>query len=66
MSIEHDGATSLSVRFLSGLMGARPDGWFVVRTCPCHSGQTITAAFENREAAERALRVLDEDARRYA
>jgi hypothetical protein len=70
IALEHDGAASLRVKYLAsvGFQTGRntASGWYVVRVCPCHPGETITRPFKSREGAECALRVLDEDARRYA
>jgi hypothetical protein len=60
--LEHDGAASLAVLHLAAVRTGT--GWYVVRTGPCHRGLPITVPFDDREAAERALAVLDEDARR--
>lgn len=60
-SIEHNGASSLMVRRTD--RRATNVRWYVVRTCECHKGVRVTAYFNRREEAERALRVLDEDAR---
>ncbi len=62
--LQHDSAASLRVDYLPSRSNG--SGWYVVRTCCCHSGEPITQPFESREAAERAMRVLDEDAQRYA
>ena len=69
--LRHDSAASLEVRFIQTRTGAGRrhvsyDGWYVVRTCPCHEGEEITQPFDTPERAERALAVLDADARRYA
>ena len=63
---EHDSAASMEVRFCRAQSNRMGPGWYVVRTCPCHARQQITVPFASKELAERALRVLDADARRYA
>jgi hypothetical protein len=61
--LEHDGAASLTVKWLRAGNNVAAD-YSVVRTCACHFGERITVGFDDRERAERALNVLDEDARR--
>jgi hypothetical protein len=55
---DHNGEQWLEVRFLTatqrGCVPVRQAGWYVVRTCPCHSGQPVTLPFDNPERAERA------------
>jgi hypothetical protein len=67
----HDGRASLEVRrFAKGTRvlakASGVPGWYVVRTCRCHFNELITVPFDSRARAERALTVLDDDARRYA
>jgi len=72
-TLAHDGAASLRVanriealRYDSGAIAETWIGWYVVRTCSCHSGERIAGPYDSRERAEHALAFLDSDARRYA
>jgi hypothetical protein len=72
-NLEHDSTSSLRVEYRALVPGGgssrQPglfNGWYVVRTCPCHFGQKITKPFDSLERAERALMALDADAMRYA
>jgi hypothetical protein len=71
--LAHDSAASLRVEYRELIPGggwsSRPgflNGWYVVRTCPCHFGQRITKPFDSLERAERALMALDTDARKFS
>ena len=55
---DHNSARWLTVRWLPetrrGCFPMRPPGWYVVRTCKCHSGHPVTIAMPSPERAERA------------
>ncbi len=66
--VEHDGAQFLTVKHFapsggSLARGKNGLGWYVVRVCPCHQGEVISNRMESQKAAERLIRVLDDDAR---
>jgi hypothetical protein len=46
---DHNAPRWLALRY-NTLVGA----WFVVRTCPCHRGQSVSLPFSSVKRAERA------------
>ena len=63
----HNAARWLEVRWLPKTAGRapggryvpfRPAGWYVVRTCKCHSGQPVTLPLPSEWRAERARRAM--------
>ena len=63
MSSDHNAARWLVVRWLpqQGGRGCCPPivaGWYVVRTCKCHSGQPVTVPLPSEWRAERARRAM--------
>ena len=60
---DHNGEQWLDIRFLPasrkrGVCPPQPAGWYVVRTCPCHSGPLVTMPYGDPLRAEQAKRVL--------
>jgi len=54
---DHNAARWLEVRYLRTKwvpLGA----WYVVRTCECHYGESVTLPLDTQEQAERALVVM--------
>ena len=67
MTSDHNAARWLEVRWLPITAGrarggryhpVRPAGWYVVRTCECHSGLLVTLPLPSEWRAERARRAM--------
>lgn len=63
----HNSARWLDVRWLPKTAGRapggryvpfRPAGWYVVRTCKCHSGLLVTLPLDSEERARSAMRAM--------
>jgi hypothetical protein len=61
MKDNHNSGQWLAIVDQDGIAGIgrhRSPGWYVIRTCPCHYGKTITKCYETRERAEIVMRVM--------
>ena len=67
MTSDHNAARWLEVRWLPQAGGRqpsgccirfRPAGWYVVRTCKCHTGVPVTVPLPSEWRAERAKRAM--------
>ena len=57
---DHNGAQWLTVRHEETPRGPGfLPGWYVVRTCPCHSGERVTLPQDNEAEAQRVRRVIE-------
>lgn len=73
MTSNHNAARWLEVRWLPKTAGRAPGGryvpfrragWYVVRTCKCHSGLPVTIPLASEERAHSAMRAMLEASRR--
>jgi hypothetical protein len=66
---DHNAARWLTVKYLDGVAHPRrrrdgeakeqfAEGWHVVRTCPCHFGESVSVALPSEERAEQTREAM--------